>query len=232
MSYDDGFPPEFGEPGYSESDEEQYLRQRDIDYASEEMWMDNSDEDLNDYQMCKKEQDVICHGCGDCEQNETPHDEDCLNNCGICDEAEFCGLADDCEKLKRLRNNLKKRFPDGAPNQFCGFNPLEQEVYGYLVEQIVVLESKITGEEFMTEDEADDFNRKRFEAGLSPWIMNYPDVYCFRGEDEFSDGTTPMKPYNFYAFRACTFNFNRTKIVDSTSECGMDRMFGTFLVVN
>jgi len=48
--------PSFGEPGYSELDEERELAEME--------------ENEIDEQMCKKEPGVICHGCGDCEKKE------------------------------------------------------------------------------------------------------------------------------------------------------------------
>ena len=56
MEDDEEDSPSFGEPGYSELNEERELAEME--------------ENEIDEQMCKKEPGVICHGCGDCEKKE------------------------------------------------------------------------------------------------------------------------------------------------------------------
>jgi hypothetical protein len=142
---DEALPPQFGEPGYSEQNEQDYLAKRDIEYASEEVFTDIEHEEES--MWCKDEPGSICHGCGDC------------------------------------------------------------EVYD--------------------EKKAQAFNHQQFEEGKTPWIMNYPDVYCFRGADaDFNpDLNDLIKPYNLKKFSAFYWDDSRQRIVNSTIENTLERMF-------
>jgi hypothetical protein len=188
-SVEEALPPQFGEPGYSEQNEQDYLAKRDIEYASEEVFTDLEHEEES--MWCKDEPGSICHGCGDCEKS-TP-----IGSCSLC----HCPIYEG-------ENTITTE--DGAI--FCSKSCFDEAVEG--------------NEEY-DEKKAQAFNHQQFEEGKTPWIMNYPDVYCFRGADvDFNpDLNDLIKPYNLKKFNAFYWDESRQRIIDSTMENTLERMF-------
>ena len=172
---------------------------------------------VNDGGSCTLENGTIMMSCGYCGK-ESIFDH-------ITDGAGNFTKREPESRLEKLRKILNNRFPEGYEYSFGepGYEECEEQDYLGLIEDIEEEECKNNPP--MSNEEAEEFNRRRFEAGLSPWIMNYPDVYCYRGEEvAFYGDDNLSRPYNLCKFVAFDWDNARERITHCTSENVFDRM--------